>query len=171
MAESSARSISPSGDVLGVQDAPLGMAAFAAQVQFAHAGGRRHFALGKLHAQVDQFGDARRAFLHDRAHDVLLAKARAGLERVAHVHFDGVLLAGDGGDAALRVIGVGLRAVFFGDDGDPPARRDLQGKGQPRDAAAQDDEVVLFHARFRTVNHGGELWYCQTGSLVLPYWR
>jgi hypothetical protein len=78
-----------------------------------HAVFAGHFALGKFHAQFDQLGDARRALPDDGAHDAFLAQARAGRQRVAHVQLDRVLLAGDGGDAALRVIGVGFRAVFL----------------------------------------------------------
>ena len=66
------------GHVFGVQNPALGMAAFLAQIQFACAVDA-DLALGKLHAQLDQLRDARRAFLDDRAHDLLLAQARARL--------------------------------------------------------------------------------------------
>ncbi len=97
------------GDILGVQDAPFGMSAFAAQVQFAQA---VDLALGELHAQFDQFRDARRPFLDNGAHDFLVAKPRPGLKGVAHVNREGILLADDGRDAALGVIGIGLGAGF-----------------------------------------------------------
>jgi hypothetical protein len=124
------------GDVLGVEDAPFGMAAFLAQIQLARAIGARHFTLGKLHAQLDQFGDPGRPLLHDGADDLFLAKPRAGFERVAHVHLEGILLTGHGSDAALGVVGVGLGAVFLGDDGHSAVRRNLQREEQPGDAAA-----------------------------------
>jgi hypothetical protein len=34
---------------------------------------------------------------------------------------------------------------FFRDDGHAPARRDLQRERQPRDAAAKDEKIELFH--------------------------
>ena len=74
-----------------------------------------------------------------------LHKPRAGFERVAHVQLERILLARHRRDAALRVVGVRLRAVFLRDDGHAPVRRDFQREGQPRDAAAEDEEVELFH--------------------------
>ena len=78
--------------------------------------------------------------------DVLVAQAGPGGQGVAHVDFDRVLLAGDGGDAALGVIGVGLGAGFLGDNGHAPQRRDFQGEGKPGDAAAQNQKIKFFHA-------------------------
>jgi hypothetical protein len=130
------------GDVLGVQDAAFGMTAFAAQIQFAAA---VDIAFGKFHAEFDQFGDAGGALGDDGAHDLLMAEAGAGGEGVAHVHFDGVLLAGDGGDAALGVVGVGFGAGFLGGNGDAPQMGGLQREGKAGNAAAQDQEVKLLH--------------------------
>ena len=155
------------GDVLGVEDAPFRMTAFAAEVQFACAVGGGDFTLGKFHAEVDEFGDARGPFLDDGADDGFLAKPGARFERVAHMHLHGVFLAGDSGDAALGVVGVGFGAVFFGDDGHPPAWRDLEGKSQPGDAAAEDEIVKLFHSIRSGINLGLEfgnvnpsVWLC-----------
>ena len=67
----------------------------------------------------------------DRADDRFLAQAGAGLQRVAHVQLERILLARDRGDAALGVVGVGLRAVLLGDDGHAPVRRDFQRKNKP----------------------------------------
>src|SRR5208282_3739011 len=131
------------GDVLGVKDAAFGMAAFAAEVEFAAA---VDFALGKFHAELDQFGDAGGAFLDDGADGVLVAKAGAGGQSVAHVHFDGVLFAGDGSDAALGVVGVGLGAGFLGDNGDGAQWRGFQGEGKAGDAAAKNEEIKTLHS-------------------------
>ena len=105
----------------------------------------RRVALGKFHSQFYQFRNARRAVLDDGADDVLLAQARARRERVAHVRLERILLAGHRRDAALRVIRVRLRAVLLGDDGHAPARRHFQREGQPREAAAENQIVELFH--------------------------
>ena len=74
-----------------------------------------------------------------------LQRPAPGFERVAHVQLEGILLAGHRRDAALGVVGVGFRAVLLGDDGHAPVRRDFQREGQPRDAAAEDQEIKLFH--------------------------
>ena len=89
---------------------------------------------------------ARRALLDDAAHHVLPAKPRAGLERIAHVEVERVLVRGHAGDAALRVVGVRLRAVLLRDDRDRPALRHVEREGQPGDARAEHDEVVAVMA-------------------------
>jgi hypothetical protein len=61
------------------------------------------------------------------------------------VQLERIFLARHRRDAALRVIRVRLRAVFFRDDGHAPARRDLQRERQPCDAAAENEIVELFH--------------------------
>ena len=121
------------------------MSAFPAEVKFLAAVFAGRVALGKFHAQLNQFLNPRRPFLDNRADDAFLAQARARRKRVAHVRLERILLARDRGDAALRIICVRLRAVFFRDDGHAPARRDLQRERESRDAAAEDEKVELFH--------------------------
>ena len=101
------------GHVLRVQNPAFGMAAFPAQIQFVRAVRFWDFALGKFHAEFDQFLDPRRAFLDNRAHDIFLTQTRARFERVAHVQLERILLARHRRDAALRIIRVRLRAIFF----------------------------------------------------------
>ena len=98
-----------------------------------------------MHAQFDQLGNAGGALFDDRANGLLFAQTGAGLEGVAHVQFEGVLLARDRGDAALGIVGIGFGAIFLGDNGHPPVRRDFQGKGQPANSAAQDQEIEFLH--------------------------
>ena len=132
----------PPRHVLRVQNAALGMPAFPPQIQLPLPG---DFALGELHPRFHQLGDPRRPFLDDGARHLFVAQPGPGRQRVAHVHFHRVLLAGDGGDAALRVIGIGLRARFLGDNRHPSQRRDLQGEGKPRNAAAEHKEIEVLH--------------------------
>ncbi len=61
-------------DVLCMQDSSLGMAAFLAEIEFVCAMGRGNFALGKFHAEFDQFLNPRRAFLNNRANDIFFAQ-------------------------------------------------------------------------------------------------
>ena len=99
------------GDVLGVQDAPLGVASLAAEIKFAFA--IAGFALGKFHSEFDQLLDALRAGLDNAANDLLVAQSRTGIQRVLHVALERILLACHCGDAALRVVGVRFRPAFF----------------------------------------------------------
>ena len=122
------------------------MAAFLAEIKLSAAVLVQRVPLGKFHPQFDQLRNPRRAFPDDGADDLFLAQPRARRERVAHVRLKRILLARHRRDAALGVIGVRLRAVLFGDDGHAPARRDLQREGQPRDAAAENEKIKLFHA-------------------------
>ena len=67
------------GDVASVENAAHGMPALASEIP------RAVFLLRETHAAVDQIAYARRRLGNDPAHDVLVAKARAGDLRVAHV--------------------------------------------------------------------------------------
>src|SRR5258705_3865890 len=104
------------------------MAALFAEVEFARAIRTRDFAFREMHSQFNQLGDSRGPFLDDCANDIFFAEAGASLERVADMEFEGIFLAGNGGDAALGVVGVGFGAVFFGDDGNASALRDIYSK-------------------------------------------
>lgn len=105
------------------------MATFFAEVEFASSAGEGDFAFGEAHAEFDQFGDSCGAFFDDGADDEFFAETGTGFEGVADVHFARIFFAGDGGDAALGVIGVGLGAVFLGDDGDAAVIGDLESEG------------------------------------------
>ena len=117
-----------------MQDAAVRVATLPAKVELEVA---VTLPLGELHAELDQLLDAGRAFLHNAAHDRLVAKPATGVERVAHVTLERVLLARDSGDTALGVVGVGLGAALFRDDRDGAGVGDLERKRQSGDAAAQ----------------------------------
>src|SRR5439155_6242316 len=74
-----------SGHILRVQNPAFGVAALLPEVQLARAIRARDFAFGKVHTQLDQFGDSRRSFLDDGANNGFFAQTRPSLERVAHV--------------------------------------------------------------------------------------
>jgi hypothetical protein len=97
-----------------------------------------------VHAELDEFGDAGWAFLDDGADDVLFAEASAGLECIANVEFEGIFLTGNGGDAALGIIGIRLGAIFLGDDSNAAVRGDFESEGKAGDAAAEDEEIEVF---------------------------
>ena len=66
-------------DIFGMQNAPFGMPALLAQIQFPGAVGARHFPFGEIHPQLNQLRDPRRALLDNRAHDLLFAQSCSGL--------------------------------------------------------------------------------------------
>ena len=136
----------PAGDILGVQDATLRVSPFPTQIQFPRPIRTGNFPLGKLHSQLDQFGDSLGPFLDDRANHFFFAQSSAGLQRVADVQLERILLRRDRRDAALGVVRVRLGAIFLRDDGHAPVRRDLQREGQARDAAAEDEKIELLHS-------------------------
>ena len=136
----------PARDIFGVQNAAARVAAFFAEIEFACAVGRAGIAFAEAHAQLDQFLNAGRAFLHNGANDILFAKTRACRQRVADVHLEGVLLAGDRRNPALSVVGIRLGPIFFCDNGHTSVRRNFQRKRKPSNAAAQDHEIeTLVH--------------------------
>src|SRR5438105_10118902 len=120
------------------------MTRFAPKIEFAMT---RHFALVKLQSKIDQFSDSLRTFGDDRAHDFLVAKAGADLERIAYVQFKRILLARHAGDPTLCPGRVGIRAFALGNNRHRAMLRRLQGKAQSRDAASDDDEIVFLHGR------------------------
>ncbi len=83
----------------------------------------------------------RRAFGHADLHGPFVAEACAGLEGVVDVRGEGVARAEDGGDAPLRVLGVGLVGAAFGEHENVAVRGGLEREGEASDAAA-DDEIV-----------------------------
>ena len=130
------------GDVVDVQDAPLRMAAFPAEIELAMPG---DVALIEMQPEFDQFANPRRAFLHHRLDHRRIAQTRARFERVAHVQLEGILLARHARDAALRPGGVRVRAFAFRDDRHAAVLGRLQRKGQPGNAAADDDKIEFLH--------------------------
>ena len=57
----------------------------------------------------------------------------------------------DGGDSALRIIGIGLDGFLLGYDGDGSKGGELDGQRQTRNAAADNEKVRLdIHMGFRS---------------------
>jgi hypothetical protein len=139
----------PTGHVAGVQDPALAVAPFTAQVQLPSPVLAGRFAFAEPYAQLHELGNPGRPFLDDRSDDLLLAQPGPGVERVPHVQFEGILFAGDRGNAALGIVGVGFGAIFLGHDGDAAVGRHFEGEHQPRNAAAQHQIVVAFHGHLQ----------------------
>ncbi len=97
-------------NVARVQHPPPGVAAFATEIVLA----ARVLLFGEFHPQLDQLAHQRRPFTDDRAHHVLPAQPRPGIQRVAHVQFQRIVLGHHRRDAALGIIGVALRAMLLG---------------------------------------------------------
>ena len=121
-----------------VKDAPVRVAAFPRQVVVAVG------AFREIDADFDQLADARGSGFDDGARDGLVAESVAGDERVAHVRLEVVRPVEHAGDAALRVIRVGLRRGLFRDDCHAQSLRGgFNREAQPRDAAADDDQIKI----------------------------
>ena len=84
------------GGVLGVEDAPLRMAAFAGQLVILPLG-----CLVKIDAPFQQFPDGSGPFLHDGADGLFIAQPGPGIQRVCDVVFKGIVPVPYGGYAAL----------------------------------------------------------------------
>jgi len=132
------------GEVFGMKNPAAMVAPFLAQV--IKVG--RLFRFREIDAPFDQLLNARRRFPHDKLNDVLPAEACAAFQRVADVLFKAVGLVRYRGDAALGIVGVGFRFFLFGDNGDRSELRHFDGEAEPRDPAADDEEVrFYFHER------------------------
>ena len=134
-----------SGDIAGVQDPALVVAAFAPQVEFVAAVGVPQIAAGgELGAQVDDVAYRFGTGFHDGSHRLFVAQTGAGVERVLNMLVKRVQRIHDTGDSALRQPTVAFIDLPFGDHGDPPSgAAEVQGAGQPGQTAADDDMVKL----------------------------
>ena len=79
--------------------------------------------------------DRRRRGAREAAHDLLVAKAVAGRERVRGVLFGIVAVADSGGESALRPVGRALGAERSLRDDDDRPRGEAQRRRQPGDPA------------------------------------
>src|SRR5438128_8048339 len=98
-----------------MQDAPMGMAALAAQVVFILAA---FFDPCEARAEVYKLADGDWTVAHDRFDGFAAAESRARAQSVIDVRFEGVVNAPDARDPALRVRGVGFAAGGLGEHGD-----------------------------------------------------
>ena len=98
-------------------------------------------------AERDQLGDARRPFVDEHADGFDIAETGARGEGVGEVEVGGVLVvAENGGDAALRPAGGGLLEFAFREDTDAQARRrGAHGRGQSGDAGTENEQVEVCH--------------------------
>src|ERR1700693_4926468 len=88
------------------------MSAFATKIEFTMA---RNFSLVEMQSELDQILNTRRSFHHDGADNLFVTQTSAGIERIAHVQFEGIFVAGHTRDASLRPGSVAVRALPFGD--------------------------------------------------------
>ncbi len=118
-----------------MQNAAVAVAAFLGQVE------RPVLAAREVHAPVDEPADLARPVADDGAHDFLVAQAFARADRILDVAFKGVSARDDGGDTPLCVARCRFVGGLFRDDGHAAMVSDGKGVGEPRDAAADDQEV------------------------------
>src|SRR5262249_17163881 len=139
----------PAGGVGGVQDAPVTVAALAAEVVFRILAA---VAAREVGAQSDQLADALRAFPHHLLDEVAVAESGAGDQRVLDVRLEGVFGAPHRGDAALCVVGRALRQAALAEDRYRAVTSRAQAEGQSRKPAS-DHEKISVHATWRSLFH------------------
>ena len=132
-----------SGGVLKMQDAALRVAALAAEVELLPA--VAVFAVIEVDAEFHEFGNAGGSLGDDGANDIRVAKPGSGLEGVADVEFERILVAHHAGNPALGPSGVGVRRSALGDKRDTALVGGLQSERESGDAAAEDDEIEVAH--------------------------
>ncbi len=120
--------------VPGVEDAPVAVPPLPAEVEAVPGAAESN---PPAHQSVDLAGTVE----DDPLDHAGVAQAGTGLQRVPDVGGEGVVGPHDAGDAALRVVGARLAPLLLRDDGHGAAVRDLEGEGEARDAAAEDQEV------------------------------
>ena len=98
------------GDVTGMEDSPLAVAAFARQIPRAVA------LLGEFNSPADEIGDALRSVLANRMHHIALAQPRTGNHRIARVLVETVKRIHHATDSALGEIRIAILQPSFGDN-------------------------------------------------------
>ena len=133
----------PARQILGVNDAVVGMPAFPAEIKAVVNGRRR---AGEFYAQGSQFPDRFRPFSDDRLHDRLVTKAVARRQGILNMRLKGVDFADDRRDTALGAVGAAVIHRFFGDNDHLAGFSRLKREFQPRDTASDDQKIRLdFH--------------------------
>src|SRR5256714_11097604 len=95
-------------------------------------------------AVLDQLGDVARPLFDQRLDGFCIAESGAGVEGILIMQLDRVVVAQDDGDAALRVLGVRLGDLIFGEHRHAPEASERDRGAQPGDAAADDNKISLF---------------------------
>ena len=133
----------PAGEVVGMQDATLGMSPFLCQMKTVLPLGA-----GKPGSQLDQFPDAGGSFADNTAHHVFLTQAAPGFDGIGHMEVDRIVLCHDRGDPSLGVAGGRLFHRVLGNQGHGAIFGNFQGKGEAGKAATNDYVIPIdFHTR------------------------
>ena len=144
--------------VLCVEDPPCRVSPLAMEVVLLLSG-----LPGELDPPPDQFADPRRGVPHHEVDHVGVAKPRPRLVGILDVGLEGVLVAPDGGDPALRVVGARLGRLLLGDDGDPAFPRRPEREAQPCDSASDYQELRHFSHDVSPIR--GSTWFDFGGIL------
>src|SRR5918994_3711579 len=119
-------------------------------------GGERWLTIGIAIEARAPFGELAcvvRTFFAQHTNRAFVAQSVAGSHRVSSVQIGRIVLADRSSDTALRVFGVAFARVGFRDDDDVAGRRELDRGAEPRDSAADDDEVAAYiHRRYTTAH-------------------
>ena len=124
------------GVAVGVQDAGQGVRAFAGAQQFARFGieGR---------APLDQLGHAHRPFGHQRLGGGTIDQPVAGVDGVIEMQCNVRIAFHGHGDAALRIMGVGLGNGLLGDHQNLAVTGQFDGRAQPGHARSHHQKIDL----------------------------
>lgn len=133
-----------SSQVFGMNNSPVSVTAFAAQLEIA---GR--FVASEFRAPLEQLANHFRPFLHQDLDDVLFTQARPRDERVLDVRSEGVVFAQDTGNPSLGMIRVGIERFLFGHHLDRARVRRQKGEHQARDSASDNQIIRLDDIDFR----------------------
>ena len=133
------------GDVPGVQNPALVVAALPAEVILVRILGITEVAAGReLRAEVDEFADRFGAGLDDGADRTGVAEPGAGLKRILHMLLERVEAVDHAGDAALGKTAVALEDFTLGHDRDAAAGFGQMQRARQSGQTAADHKMVEF---------------------------
>mmetsp|Transcript_26766 Transcript_26766/g.69375 ORF Transcript_26766/g.69375 Transcript_26766/m.69375 type:complete len:520 (+) Transcript_26766:504-2063(+) len=126
-----------SSHVGSVHDPPVGMPPLTGKVQSAI------FVLGKLGANLHELQDVLSSLGADNFNSTDVVQIGSSCDGVLDVFVHGIMRVQDSTDATLRVARAAFVRLVLGDDGDASMVRDIDGVREPRNAASDDDEVIV----------------------------
>lgn len=125
----------------------------------------------EAYAALDQFSYQCGAFADNGPNHVFFTQAGAGGKGVVHVKVKRIVVRHHCGNATLRVVCVALGALFLGNDSDGAEARHLQGEGQTRHAAADDQKVkvLLAHGLLANRDHSFDRARCANSDVFRDF--
>src|SRR5436190_21322837 len=118
------------------------MTALAPQIRLAMPG---DLAIIEMQPKLDQLSNPLRTFHHDGSHSRFVTQVRACFQSVLDMKFERIFITRHASDSTLRPSSVGVGSLPLRHHGHGTVLCRIQRESEPGNAAANNNEIVLFH--------------------------